>query len=55
MNKTKIKATFFTEDKNLIDILRSMINDRVAYEAPKNHFHLIYPLEEYGLLEQVVK
>jgi len=48
INKDRVKATFHTFDRDLIRILRQMVKDGLAFECPKDHIHLIYPLEEYG-------
>lgn len=44
----KTKATFYTYDRQLVKTLKQMKEDSFAYECPENHFHLVYPIEEYG-------
>ena len=50
--KTKVIA--FTKDKYYVSVLKEMVEDRLAYEAPPNTFHLIYPLEEMNRFKQAI-
>ena len=46
---TKITVTF-KSNANYLKLLKMFVKDRLAFEAPKNHFHLIYPIDEYKIL-----
>lgn len=50
----KIKVIAFTKDEIYHQVLKEMVKDKLAFESPKNTFHLIHPLEEMNRFARVV-
>ena len=46
----KITITFKTRDITILNTFKMLVNDKLAFEIPKGHFHLIHLFEEYQIL-----
>lgn len=45
-----IKITFNSDSVRIKELLFEMKKNGFAYECPKGHYHIVYPIEEFQLL-----
>ena len=54
MVKRKAILELFSNDEKYIKIFRSMVEDCIAYECPRNRFVTIYPIEELDNIDKIL-